>query len=227
MNAISSAAAVESSTAPKSEGGVVRHDSPGTQAGASSPERAKGVSRGGDPQAPRNAEAHENTNVERIVRELRTRVTQDRASASLRLDPPELGQIRMRMELEGDQMRLLIETQTHLAHHVLRETLDGLRAELAACGIQLAEVELRAPQPLPDDGSSGGFEGASGHETGASADQRATQDGAPAEDFGGAGDPASDATAPAAPPAAGEDALPPAAIQPVRDAAEPRVNVWA
>jgi flagellar hook-length control protein FliK len=83
-------------------------------------------------------------NIERILRLVRTRIGKDRSVATLRLDPPELGTVRLRMDLRQDQLTLLIETQSQRARHLLREHMDVLRSNLESAGVRLENVELRA-----------------------------------------------------------------------------------
>jgi len=93
-------------------------------------------------------------NIERILRFVRTQLGPDRTRATLRLDPPELGNVRLRMDLHKDVLLLRIDTQTPLAHRLLSEQIESLRDRLEAAGIQLERVEIRPPTateaPSPD-----------------------------------------------------------------------------
>jgi flagellar hook-length control protein FliK len=82
--------------------------------------------------------------VEQIVRLVRAGVQGQRAQAVLRLDPPELGAVRIHMELQKDQLSLRIETQTAVARDLLTQEVDVLRQALAGAGIVLDQVEVRA-----------------------------------------------------------------------------------
>ncbi|MFH1745721.1 MAG: flagellar hook-length control protein FliK [Planctomycetota bacterium] len=93
-------------------------------------------------------------NIERILRVVRTQIGAERARATLRLDPPELGTVRMTMDLHKNVLLLRIDTQTPLAHRLLTERIDSLRAGLESAGVQLERVEIRPPlvaSPDPGD----------------------------------------------------------------------------
>jgi flagellar hook-length control protein FliK len=91
------------------------------------------------------AESNNDANIERMLRLIHTRIGKDRSVATLRLDPPELGTIRLHMDLRNDQLSLQVETETGAAQRLLGEQLDTLRKNLEASGIHLERVEIRAP----------------------------------------------------------------------------------
>jgi flagellar hook-length control protein FliK len=98
------------------------------------------------PAAPQESSTARNAaNLERIVRVVQTQIDGDRSRATLRLDPPELGTVRLKLELQKDVLTLRIETQTTVAHRLLTEQLDSLRQSLQAAGIRLEQVEIRPP----------------------------------------------------------------------------------
>ncbi|MEW6252694.1 MAG: flagellar hook-length control protein FliK [Planctomycetota bacterium] len=135
----------------------------------SAPPRAAAA---GDPAAT-EAERNPDANTERILRLVHTRIGQERSVATLRLDPPELGTVRLHIDLRGEQLGLLIETQTPAARRVLEDELETLRRGLAASGIQLERVALRTAPPeqaVPDtrgqnlpSGDHGGQTGSDWH----------------------------------------------------------------
>jgi flagellar hook-length control protein FliK len=89
---------------------------------------------------PRSSDA----NVERILRFVRAQIGKDRAVATLRLDPPELGTIRLRMDLRNEQLALDVQTQTVAARRLLSKHVETLRRDLEASGIHLGRVEIHA-----------------------------------------------------------------------------------
>lgn len=93
--------------------------------------------------------AEARANVERVLRVIRSHAGAGRSSTTIRLDPPELGTLRLRMELEKDALSLRVETQTVVAHRLLSDELDSLRRGLEAVGLHLERVEIRPPSP-PD-----------------------------------------------------------------------------
>ncbi|QOJ14266.1 MAG: flagellar hook-length control protein FliK [Planctomycetia bacterium] len=84
-------------------------------------------------------------NIERIVRLVATRVGRDHSTATLRLDPPWLGSIRMKIDLRANELELRVEADSPLAHRLLSENLDALRTALESSGIQLARVKFIPP----------------------------------------------------------------------------------
>jgi flagellar hook-length control protein FliK len=85
------------------------------------------------------------SNIERIVRIVRRQLDREKSSAIVRLDPPELGLLRLRLDLAKNALSLDVRTHTHLAHRLLSEQLDRLRDGLAAAGIQLERVDIHPP----------------------------------------------------------------------------------
>ena len=116
---------------------------PASAAAARAGGTASAVSRGGG--VAQSQSGKTDTNVERILRVVRSQIGREYARATLRLDPPQLGTIRLRMDLQQDVLRLRIDTQTELAHRLLSEQLESLRQGLAGMGIHLEQVEIRPP----------------------------------------------------------------------------------
>ncbi len=128
----------------------------GVAAGA---ERHGGIrsARGGSAgRSAQEATGKGDANVERVLRLMHSRLGRDRSVATLRMDPPELGMIRMRMDLRHNELTLWIDTETDAARRLLGEQLDALRRGLESAGIQLQRVELRvteSSQFSPDAGT--------------------------------------------------------------------------
>jgi flagellar hook-length control protein FliK len=81
------------------------------------------------------------------LRVIHAQLGRDRSTATLRLDPPELGRIVLRMELNREQLALRIDTETDAARRLLTEQVNALRRGLEASGIQLERFDVRAPEP--------------------------------------------------------------------------------
>jgi len=127
--------------------------------------RPAGASAQRSPAAPSGADGAEmRENIERMVRVLRNRIDGERSHTVLRLDPPQLGKVRLELDLRRDALVLRIETETDLAHRLLRSELGALRQALDAAGIHLERVE--APPPSSNGGSlfehAGGGQGEHG-----------------------------------------------------------------
>lgn len=89
-------------------------------------------------------------NVLSMVRVARGMVQEGRTSAVLRLDPPELGMLRLRLDLEKESLTLRIEAQSSAAHELLRSEMKELRRSLEAAGLQVERIEIRGPAPAGD-----------------------------------------------------------------------------
>lgn len=100
------------------------------------------------------AESNSDANIERIVRVIQARIGKDRSVTTLRLDPPELGTVRLHMDLRQEQLLLRVETQTPEAQRLLAGELDTLRRSLEAAGIHLERVEVRSAAPAPSASES-------------------------------------------------------------------------
>lgn len=85
--------------------------------------------------------------IERIVRLVQRRLDRERSITVLRVDPPELGMLKLHMDLRKDSLELRIDAHSEMAHRLLREDLDALRAGLEAAGIRVERIEVRAIEP--------------------------------------------------------------------------------
>jgi flagellar hook-length control protein FliK len=81
------------------------------------------------------------------VRVVRSRVSAQRAQTTLRLEPPELGRLRLHLDLRGEALALRVDTTTALAHRLLLEDADKLRQGLEVAGVHLERLEIRPPLP--------------------------------------------------------------------------------
>jgi flagellar hook-length control protein FliK len=162
------------------------------------------------PQAAPLETGRTDANFERILRVLRAQMSQNRSHTTLQLDPPELGKIRLHLDLRADALALRVEPQTHLAYRLLSEHVDSLRDGLHATGVHLEHVEIRppeanaAPEGLNLPPHSGGGNAGGGAEAETDHPQHSGTD------------------SPAAGPS--QSAAREASLEP---SAEPRVNVWA
>ncbi|HUU95040.1 MAG TPA: flagellar hook-length control protein FliK [Phycisphaerae bacterium] len=100
--------------------------------------------------AQRAETADRQENVERVLRTIHSRLGRQRSTAILLLDPPELGRVRLHMDLRNDALSLRMDTQTQVAHRLLMRELDSLRQGLESAGIHLERVEVRPPSPPPE-----------------------------------------------------------------------------
>lgn len=110
---------------------------------------------------PRDAELEQSefrANVERLMRVVRREIREGGSSTVVRLNPPELGMLRLQMDLRGDALTLQVQTDTPLAHHLLSREIKTLRDGLDAAGVTLERVEIRPPgaTAAPEPQNAGG-----------------------------------------------------------------------
>lgn len=66
----------------------------------------------------------------------------NRQTAEIRLDPVELGKVRVRMEIEGKDVRMYVTTENAAVRDVVAAGLDGLRRDMMAQGLQVQHVSV-------------------------------------------------------------------------------------
>lgn len=102
-----------------------------------------------------------------MVKSLRLTAGAERGTARIRLEPPELGEVRIQARLEGQNLRVLVETETRQAGELLRGRLKELRDALEQHGLRTDRLEvvvagadrvsqLDDPQPSLWDRDGGG-----------------------------------------------------------------------
>jgi flagellar hook-length control protein FliK len=84
---------------------------------------------------------------ERLVQSIRTSMGARESQARIRLDPPELGHVRIDLKVTGGRVALRLETETHEARALLSSRLDELRSALAQHGLTVDRVEMRELTP--------------------------------------------------------------------------------
>ncbi|MFQ5804915.1 MAG: flagellar hook-length control protein FliK [Phycisphaerae bacterium] len=147
---LASSTAVQASKAAAPRGGRAGGTAPAAAAGTRSPAKS-GPGATGKTSGTRPAQnADWDANIERLVRIVRSRISGERSHTVLRLDPPELGSLRLQMDLRGEMLTLRVDTSTDLAHRLLWEDLNRLRHGLEASGIRLERVEVRPPTQAPE-----------------------------------------------------------------------------
>lgn len=86
-----------------------------------------------------------------------TMVANDVQQARIQLDPPELGSLEIRMQVQNDQASVQVSAQSHQVKDVLDSSAQRLRDALAAEGIELNEFSVSA-----DSGGQGRDSGSDG-----------------------------------------------------------------
>jgi flagellar hook-length control protein FliK len=77
-----------------------------------------------------------------MQQQLITMVSKGIQQAEIRLDPPELGQMMIRIQVQGDQTQVHFQVAQHQTRDLLDQALPRLREMLAAQGMQLADGQV-------------------------------------------------------------------------------------
>jgi len=93
--------------------------------------------------------------VQQLARVVRSNLGGRHATMVLRLDPPELGQLRVDIRMHDQMLLLRFQAETQAGHDALQMRLTDLRIALQQHGIQLDRVEVEF-RPPPPPGSEGG-----------------------------------------------------------------------
>lgn len=100
----------------------------------------------GKSEATADADAAESReNIDRLLRMVRAQVVSGRGSTVLKLDPPNLGNLRVEINLQRDGLSVRMDPETEVAHRMLSQGIEDLRRDLRAAGIELAHVDIRPP----------------------------------------------------------------------------------
>jgi hypothetical protein len=78
----------------------------------------------------------------------------------LRLDPPELGRLRISVQMHDQLLTLKVQAETSAGHDALQSRISELRSALQQQGIQLQQldVELRSPAAPADPSRDAGHD---------------------------------------------------------------------
>ncbi|MCP4248219.1 MAG: hypothetical protein GY778_14330 [bacterium] len=117
--------------------------------GGQSPDRASGRGRADSQPAPtpsgsKNAESAGRSTFEQLVRSARLQMNPSQSTARLRLDPPELGWIRVEARVEGSGVHLSVQTENPTAGELIRGRLAQLETALEQHGLRIERFELVA-----------------------------------------------------------------------------------
>lgn len=140
-----------SSTSPTGAAGPV-----GSDGASDTANRVEPASERDAEQSPPDADDRAE-NVERVLRVLRGSLARQRTTTVIRMDPPELGALRLELDLRKDVLTLRMSAETDAAQQLLRDQLDTLRSGLEAAGIRLERVEVLPLVPLRDGSPFGAF----------------------------------------------------------------------
>jgi flagellar hook-length control protein FliK len=97
-----------------------------------------------------------------VLNSLKNAIANGDSEIQIRLDPPELGNMKLFLQMDGDSVRVVIETSNNLAKRSLEESLGDLRQMLEEEGIEVGEFVLRDEAENPESNAqqwAGGGEG--------------------------------------------------------------------
>ena len=85
-----------------------------------------------------------------VLESLKNAIARGDSEIQIRLDPPELGNMKLFLQMDGDSVRVVIETSNDLAKRSLEESLGALRQMLEDEGIRVGEFVLRDESENPE-----------------------------------------------------------------------------
>ena len=92
------------------------------------------------------------SNIERLATEISAQARSERQEVSMRLEPPELGHVKIELALDGDRLQARITTEFAEAGALIQSHVQELRQALHAHNLDLVSVQV-------DLGGSSGFSG--------------------------------------------------------------------
>lgn len=111
-----------------------------------------------EPTVPKRADTSQRSAFDSLVRSMRMQVGSNRSTVRLRLEPPELGWMRIEARVEGSRVQLFVQTETARGGELLRSRVAELQAALEQHGLRIDRFELtQAPaqgQQNPDRDSA-------------------------------------------------------------------------
>lgn len=105
--------------------------------------------------------------IERVSGEIVSQLRQNRHEALIRLEPPELGHLKIELVVEGDKIQARISAEAMEARSLIQNHLPELRQALQAYKLELLEVRIDSGTWSGPGGDlpQGQQQGASGNET--------------------------------------------------------------
>ncbi|XAL99033.1 flagellar hook-length control protein FliK [Phycisphaeraceae bacterium D3-23] len=93
-------------------------------------------------------------NSARLTRGLASAVNQRGGAVTLRLTPPDMGTVRIQMQLTGAILSASLHTETASAHQLLTQQLGQLRTSLESQGLTVERLHVQPMQPAQQSGAS-------------------------------------------------------------------------
>lgn len=125
--------------------------------------------------------AQDALNSARLQRGLSSAVNQQNGSVTLRLTPPELGTVRIQLNMQGGNVSAQFHAETESARTLLTQQLGQLRSSLEAQGLN---VEKLGVQAMAGSANSSGLQQQSGNDSSPQNQSQANPDGRSRGQFG-------------------------------------------
>lgn len=93
-------------------------------------------------------------NVDRVVKAARAIVNRGASTIQLRLEPPDLGNLRIEIKHGANGLSLQLQATNHRAHQLLQQSSGELRAALEAQGFQTNRIDVQLRLDLRNDQAS-------------------------------------------------------------------------
>ncbi len=90
---------------------------------------------------------------ESLVNAIRLRTSDRHSSARIRLEPPELGRIRVDVRLTGQRLLVDVQAETESARALLTDRAEQLKTSMRQHGIEVERFDVRLNLPMPVDAS--------------------------------------------------------------------------
>jgi flagellar hook-length control protein FliK len=84
---------------------------------------------------------------DRVVRAMHTMVNQRGGTLSMKLDPPDLGTLRVQMSIARGVVNAQFHTETSQATEVIKQSMPALRSALESQGLQVDKLQVHGPPP--------------------------------------------------------------------------------
>ncbi len=94
-------------------------------------------------------------NVEEIVKSVRTMIGRNQSVVQMRLDPPELGALRIEIKMDANGLNLQMQTGNVRTQQLLQQNAQELKAALEASGIQTGQIDIQLKLDLKNSDTQG------------------------------------------------------------------------
>ncbi|MAG56261.1 MAG: hypothetical protein CMJ83_08230 [Planctomycetes bacterium] len=158
VSAAQSTSRTEAAAAPIAPSSTVTIEAPTAEAPAASTgiASATGVSRASTMRpAATAAPANDGLDVERILDQVKLRLAPKRPEITVRLDPPELGRLHLKLAMRGGQLSATVTADDARVARLFESDIGRLVRTLDEAGIRVGQIEVRAETGSANDAPRG------------------------------------------------------------------------